>query len=146
MKNNNPNPWDFSNIDKNLISPDGHFRVEFYNLNEIAMGGPIGGECYLISPTDDRIKLNDWCGGPIIWDDSSRKLALPIWTLNREQKIAIVDIENNTITIYSRLFRVLDLRTFDKNIITGYDSPIHKTSNVEFYILKEKAESVAELK
>lgn len=145
MKTDNyPNPWNFSNVDKNLTSPNGRFRIEFEQLNEIAMGAPIGGECYLITPMK-KIKLNDWSGGPIQWDTSSKKIAIPIWVQTREQKIGIADVESKSMIIYSKIFRILDLRTFDKNIITGYDSPIYKTTSIEFDTLKEKIEEVITL-
>lgn len=36
MNNNYPNPWEFSNTDKEMLSPNQEYKIEFYNLNEIA--------------------------------------------------------------------------------------------------------------
>ncbi len=48
--------------------------------------------------------------------------------------------------IYSKIFDVLDLRSFDKNMIYGYDSPIYKTKTVSFDIDKEKIKKIIKLK
>jgi hypothetical protein len=146
--NNYPNPWDFSNIDKNTYSFDKKYKIEFDGLNEIAMGSPIGGKCYL-TYTNKRKLLNDWCGGPILWENHSHKVALPIWTRKffkgTVQQIGIADLQKMTLTIYKETFRVLDLRTFDGNIINGYDSPIHKIKTLNLDITKMKVEKIIEL-
>jgi hypothetical protein len=142
--NKYPNPWNFSNADKNLISPDGKYRIEFGELYEIAMGAPIGGTCYLIL-NDSKIELNTWSGGPVIWNGTSTKVALPIWTKNRNQKIAVVDVTTMTITIYKQEFRVLDLQRFDDNLIIGIDSPIYMTTYVKVDIDNEKTEVIKRL-
>jgi hypothetical protein len=134
MNDNYPNPWDFSNNDKNLISNDGQFKIEFGELNEIGMGAPIGGQCYLVTNSNEKILLNKWCGGPIIWETKLNKVALPIWTRKflkgTIQQIAIADIETRILTIYSQTFSVLDLRAFDNNNIYGYDSLIYNTKTI----------------
>jgi hypothetical protein len=33
----------------------------YYDLNEIAMGAPIGGECRLETADKKTIKIHDWC-------------------------------------------------------------------------------------
>ncbi len=144
MNNEMINPWHFSNTDKNLYSPDGIYKIEFYELSEIAMGAPLGGTCYLIFD-DKKIKLADWCGVPIIWNKNGNKIALPIWTKKRKQKIAIVDIVNLTITIYKREFRVLQFQNFIENSLLGVDSPIYMPKKVNFDIDKEEVEKIKEL-
>jgi len=142
MNDNYPNPWDFSNADKNLTSNDGQFRIEFGELNEIGMGAPIGGKCFLVTNTNDKILLNQWCGGPILWETRSNKVVLPIWTRKflkgTVQQIAIADLDTRTLTTYSQTFRVLDLRTFDDKNIYGYDSPIYKTKTLSLDISRMK--------
>ena len=145
MNDKYPNPWDFSNNDKNLKSPNGFYKVEYGKLNEIAMGAPIGGECFLIN-NEKRIKLSDWCGGPIIWNNSSTKIALPTGTKNRNQKIVIVDIEMMTATTYKKEFSVLNLQSFEGNLIKGIDSPIHMPTVLNFDLEKEKIEKKVQLK
>jgi hypothetical protein len=142
MINSYPNPWDFSNNDKNLLSPDGQYQIEYGKLSEIAMGAPIGGECFLVYPDHIKVQLSDWAGGPVVWQTQGGKVAFPVWTRSRDQKIAVADINARTLTIYSPTFRVLDMKTFDQGIITGQDSPIHMATNVQFDITKEKIEKV----
>ncbi len=144
MNNEYPNPWNFSNIDKNLLSPNGEYKIEFGELYEIAMGAPIGGECYLMHE-NKKLKLNEWCGGPIIWNESSYKIALPIWTKLRNQKISIVDINNQTITTFKKEFRVLHFKKFIDNNLFGLDSPIYMTTQLNFNIDKEDVETIKRL-
>jgi hypothetical protein len=146
MTSSYPNPWDFSNKDRNLISPDGQFRVEYGELFEIAMGAPVGGECFLVYPDNSKLKLSDWAGGPVVWETQGRRVAFPVWTRARDQKIAVVDIETHMLSIYSETFRVLDLKAFENNIIRGQDSPIHMTIQIEFDTSKQKVEKVKQLK
>lgn len=146
MTNSYPKPWDFSNEDKNLVSPDGQYQIEYDKLSEIAMGAPIGGECFLVGPEDSKLKLSDWAGGPVVWETQGRRVAFPVWTRARRQKIAIVDIEAKTLSIYAETFRVLDLHTFENNIVQGQDSPVYLTAQVRFDTSKEKIEKVKQLK
>ena len=139
-----PDPWNFSNNDPGLRSPDGQFKVEFGALIEIAMGAPIGGPCFLIIG-NKKIEIYSWCGGPVIWNNSSDKIALPIWTKNRAQQIAVVDLNEMTITTFKEMFRVLHFDTFNDNLITGIDSPIYMTSELNFNIDVEEIESVRQL-
>lgn len=145
MNNEYPNPWNFANIDKNLLSPNGKYKIEFGELYEIAMGAPISGECYLILD-DKKLKLNDCCCGPIIWNNSSNKIALPIWTKQRNQKISIVDVTNLTITTFKKEFRVLHFNNFLDNYLFGIDSPIYRRTTLNFDIEKEEIETIKELK
>jgi hypothetical protein len=144
MNDNYPNPWNFSNNDKNLISNDGRFKIEFGELNEIGMGAPIGGQCYLVTNGNEKVLLNKWCGGPVIWETKLNQVALPIWTRRflkgTIQQIAIADIDTRTLTIYSQTFSVLDLRAFDNNKIYGYDSPIYNTKTLKLDITEMKVE------
>ena len=144
MNNDYPNPWNFSNIDKNLLSPNGKYKIEFGELYEIAMGAPIGGKCYLIYE-NKKLKLNDWCGGPIIWNETNKKVALPLWTKQRNQKIAIVDITVLNITIFKKEFRVLHFNKFLDNHLFGIDSPIYMTAKLNFDIDKEEIETIKQM-
>jgi hypothetical protein len=146
MTNSYPNPWDFSNKDKNLVSPDGQYRIEYGGLSEISMGAPVGGECFLVGPDNSKVKLSDWAGGPVVWETQGSRVAFPVWTTTRDQKIAIADTNLRMLTIYSQTFRVLDFKTFEKGIITGQDSPIHMTTNIQFDTAKEMIEKVKKFK
>ena len=144
MRNDYPNPWDFSNSDKNLISPNQNGKIVFSELSEIAMGAPISGQSFLII-NNAAIKLNDCTGGPIIWNESGDKVALPIWTKNRKQKIAIVNLNDLTITIFKKVFSVIQFCKFDNITLSGIDSPIYKESLFNFDFNKENIESVKKL-
>lgn len=142
MATSNPTPWDFSNEDENLSSPDGHHRLAYSELSEIAMGGPIGGKCFLLYPDKSKLKVSDWAGGPAVWETNGRRVALPVWTMRRDQRLAVADLDARTLTIYSQKFRVLNLTTFDEGIIIGQDSPIHLTTTIQFATASEPIERV----
>ncbi len=144
MNNRYPNPWNFSNTDKNMLSPNGKYRVEFNKLYEIAMGGLIGGECYLIYE-DKKIKISDFCGGPIIWNEDSNKIALPIWTNKRSQKISVVDISNLTITTFKKEFMVILFDKFIGNKLFGIVSSTYRTKEINFDINNEEIEIIKQL-
>ncbi|ARS35671.1 hypothetical protein [Pontibacter actiniarum] len=145
-----PNPWDFHNTDKKLTAYTGEFKVEYYNLNEIAMGAPIGGECYIVNKENGKYKIGDCIAGPPVWETNTNRVAVPTWTRTllkgTMQKIILTDLDKMTLTTFSEIFDVLDLSSFDKNLIHGYDSPIYKKRIVAFDIKKAKVEKVTELK
>jgi hypothetical protein len=144
-----PNPWDFHNNGKTLLSSDNFHKVVYYDLNEIAMGAPIGGQCFLETTDKQKFKIHNWCGGPPAWETDGQLLAIPIWTRNflkgTVQQIGLVDTKTKELKIFSKTFRVLDLRSFDKKVIFGYDSPIHKTTAITFDIEKEKIDTIINL-
>lgn len=85
MSNRYPNAWNFSNTDKNLISKDGKYKIEYGEMYEIAMGAPLGAECFLIDNENNRkIKVCDWAGGPasgmnkriVLFSQSGQKIEL----------------------------------------------------------------------
>lgn len=138
-------PWNFSNGDENLVSFDGSFRLEYSALQEIAMGSPLMGECFLITPTNEKIVFDFLCGGPAVWAENSNKLAMPIWVRSIEgtlQQIVIVDAEARTQTIYKQTFRVLDLKAFEMDKLYGYDSPIFNTKTLDLDLSVMEVESV----
>jgi hypothetical protein len=141
-------PWDFRNDDRKVFSPTGTQKLIYRDLNEIAMGAPMGGQCYLETGDKQKIKIHDWCGGPPAWDSEGDLVAIPIWTrkfLGTGQKIGIVDTIKRELKIFKKTFDVLDIRSFDKGIVYGYDSPIYKTKTVAFNIEKEKIDKVLRL-
>lgn len=144
-----PNPWDFHNTDKKLVSADHYHKVVYYDLNEIAMGAPIGGQCFLETADNKKLKIHDWCGGPAAWETDGQLVAIPIWTRKflkgTVQQIGVLDTRNMELKIFRKTFRVLDIRSFDRTTIYGYDSPIHKTETVTFDTEKEKIETLIKL-
>jgi len=99
MTNTYPTPWDFSNDNKALTSPNNNYKVGYYDLNEIAMGAPIGGKCFLEIANKKKVLINNWCGGPAVWETDGQLIAIPIWQRKSwegtVQQIGIVDIEKN---------------------------------------------------
>ena len=142
-------PWDFHNNDRKAYSPDNFHNLVYYNLREIAMGAPIGGECYLMNKDKQQIRIHDWCGGPPAWEKEGRFVAIPIWTRKffsgTVQQIGVVDTKRRELKIFKQTFNVLDLRSFDNGVIYGYDSPIYKTTTLTFDTQKEKIDKVIEL-
>jgi hypothetical protein len=145
MNDKYPNPWNFSNIDKNLFSSEEGSKVEYGELFEIAMGGPLGADCYLVKGANKRIKISKWAGGPAIWNEIGNKVAFPIWTIDRSQKIRLIDLEANKVITFSKKFRVLDLEHFENEIIFGIDSPIYKPIEIKFDTSKENRETQKKL-
>jgi hypothetical protein len=144
-----PRPWNFQNADKALFSSDNFHRAVYYDLKEIAQGAPLGGQCFLETTNKKKVKIHDWCGGPPIWETDGQLIAIPIWIYKflkgTVQHIGIVDIKMMELKIFAKTFNVLDLRSFDKRTINGYDSPIHKTTTLIFEIDKEKIKTIIKL-
>lgn len=80
------------------------------------------------------------------WHSLNERIALPIWTKQRNQKIAIVDVANLTITTFKKEFRVLFFNKFLDNNLSGVDSPIYMTTKLIFDISKEEIEIIKQLK
>ncbi|PSR55246.1 hypothetical protein AHMF7605_17905 [Adhaeribacter arboris] len=137
-------PWGFGNNDKQMFSPDKQNRIEYFDLIEFVMGSPLAGECYWVDRNSKMYLINKLCAGPPIWNTEGNKVALPVWkrTLLKGtiQKLTIVDIIKNELTLYKKIFRVLDLKTFDKNLVTGIDSPIHNPIAFQFDLNQEEVE------
>ena len=126
-----------------MKSAVGDYRVEYGELLEIAMGAPLGGQAYLVTG-DKKLFIDSWCSGPPIWNSKGNKVAIPKWTRTfwkgTLQQLIVIDLVTADKTIFKRKFDVLDLRSFDKNKIYGYDSPRHKPKTFEFDIDQEKIE------
>jgi hypothetical protein len=100
------------------------------------MGGPLSGKAFWVDKDNKTLLLNDKCGGPPIWDKQGLRCAIPVWTKSilsgATQQIAILDTISKLFTIYKTTYHVLDLRNFDNNFISGYDSPIHNPRQFNF--------------
>lgn len=139
-----PNPWNFHNTDYALVSPDQLYQLVYYDLNEIAMGAPLGGLCYL-EGNGTKIKIHDWCGGPPVWHNEGKLLAIPIWERTAlegiVQKIGIVDLEQLELKIFEKTFRVLDLRSFKEKFVRAD----YQNTDLSFDIEAEKIEVILKL-
>ncbi len=135
-------PWDFAN---EYTSPNGKLSLEYGHVGEIAMGAPLSGECFL-KMNGEKLKLNGVFGGPIIWSKNSEKAAIPYWTQNRYQKLAIIDTTKMKILISEKVFRVIELSKIKNGFVYGLDSPIYRTERIEFDIQTEKYSGEIEIK
>lgn len=139
-----PNPWNFHNNDHALVSPDQLYQLVYYDMNEIAMGAPLGGLCYL-EGNGTKIKIHNWCGGPPVWENKGLSFAIPIWERTAlegtVQKIGIVDLEQLELKIFEKTFRVLYLRSFEGKVVRAG----HQNTDLSFDIDAEKIEVVLNL-
>lgn len=132
-----PDPWTFDN-NLNFPSPDNTHRVVYGYVGEVAMGGPLRGECFLESEGKPSVKIHGRCGGPPVWETSGGMVAIPIWTRDQGQRMGVVDLAKMELTIFQERFGVLHIKRFDKNLIsTGTGKP--------FDIGKKKIDSVVAL-
>lgn len=149
MKVHYPNPWDFQNTDKELISPDNVQKLIYGEMIEIGMGAPIGGSCFLETANKDKIPIPKHCGGPPAWETEGQLVAVPIWSRTVLKgtiaQIGVVDTGSKELRIFAKTFRVLDLRSFHKNTIYGYDSPIYMPKTIAFNIESEKVITIIKL-
>ena len=79
----------------------------------------MGDKCFLLYPDNSKLKVSDWAGGPAVWETNGRRVALPVWTMRRDQRLAVVDLAARTLTIYAQKFRVLNLKAFDEGEVVG---------------------------
>ncbi len=131
LLNQYPNAWQFSNADKQTLSPNKKYRVIYGNLEEFAMGGPIGGACRLVDEENRSYLIDECCGGPPVWS-ADNKVALGKWFGNTTQQILVLDPIVMEITVYKGLFVILNLREFEGGVIKGIESPIHEPEHVMF--------------
>lgn len=131
------NPWSFSNVDKSLESPDGICKIAFEHIHELAMSAPLTAIGYLIIE-HEKIKISDYCGGPVVWDRNGRRVAIPIWTAQLKQQIVVVDINQRMITTYRKKFSVLHLTDFTDNHLIGSDGPSDKCEKINFSLANEE--------
>lgn len=138
------NPWNFHNTDNALVSPDQLYQLVYYDLNEIAMGAPLGGPCYL-EGNGEKVKIHDWCGGPPVWHNEGKLLVIPIWERTAlegtVQKVGIVDLERLELKIFEKTFRVLDLRSFEEKVVRA----VYQNTHLSFDIEAEKIEVILKL-
>jgi hypothetical protein len=132
-----PDPWTFDEH-KDFPSPDKSHRLVYENLSEVAMGAPSLGAGYIETGSKQRIKIHDSCGGPPLWEITGKMVALPIWTIDRGQRLGVVDLAKMELTIFQEKFGVLHIRSFDKNLIDTRSSKL-------FDINKKRIETVMSL-
>ncbi|WP_415753787.1 hypothetical protein [Pseudomonas leptonychotis] len=115
--------WSYESTIK---SPNGIFTASIVNANEIAMGAPTSGTLKLST----GFAFNN-CNPSFVWSDDSKFIAVPVWQGNRSQRLAIINVEDGKINYHETKFRVLELSSFIKGVVSGIDSPIYKPKKVE---------------
>lgn len=120
-------PWttSLSNFKEKLYSPNGQYMLEYQSLMEIAMGAPVSGSCTLInknasSTTKKSLILHSSAGLPFAWNESSTKVAFPIWsTIGNlpKARIAVFDTEKHQLVLYQKKDSLVWIKSFTENII-----------------------------
>jgi hypothetical protein len=118
-------------------SPDGRFIATYDDAMEVAMGAPTRG---VIKISEKRggatiAALSD-ANGSFIWSADSSSLAFPHWTRSRMQQLVVVRLPQGITEPLEGEYRVLELESFDHDLIEGIDSPIHHPSKVSVSVKK----------
>lgn len=109
-------PWA---TDVKVPSPDGVLFAELFG-GEISMGGPTVGNLEISNGI-----FVESCNPSMVWSSDSTQLAIPQWTNDRKQQILIIDVQRRLISCSTDVYRVLELHSFDGQIVRGVDSPYH---------------------
>ncbi|MEO0896499.1 MAG: hypothetical protein AAFY71_08890 [Bacteroidota bacterium] len=141
MSEHQDSPWYFGNAQ----APMGEFVIEYDYLSEIAMGSPLAGVCFLHTPNGARLQLHDFAAGPAIWNASGTRVAFPGWTPYRQQQLCLVDIMAKTLTVFTKIFRVLEIKECKGDHIIGVDSPIFQPIDFSINIHEEDKQSITPL-
>jgi hypothetical protein len=134
-------PWTFD-IAEGFNAPGGDYKINYEGIHEIAQGSPLLGECYLWKK-DEKILISKTCSGPPVWSRDSKYFVVPIWRKlffqGMIQKIALVDIEEETIKYSKSNYDVVHLIKLENNRLELIDSPAYhpksldiKIENIEF--------------
>jgi hypothetical protein len=139
-----PDPWTINNTDSVLTSPSGAFKLEYGDLREVGMGAPVGGPLFL-HDGGHKTLLHKWCGGPLVWDLTRNRFAIPIWTSKffkgTVQQIAVFDLDERKAVIYKPTFNVLHFNKFHDRVVEGIISPIYKSRPLNFDTRREPMDS-----
>ena len=121
-------PWD-DFVKKE--SPDGRFLAVYDRAMEVAMGAPTRGVIKISEMKDgtEIIELGN-ANASFVWSSDSSAIAFPRWTQSRKQQLVVVRFPQCKIEPFDTEYRVLELESFDGDMIQGIDSPIHRPSKV----------------
>jgi hypothetical protein len=123
-------PWDFNVGAQQFVAPDHgqSLRYQFDRLSEIGMGGPLRGPCFWIRPDGKEVLIHENCGGPPVWQQQGKYVAIPIWKFSRLKswtaRIGVLVLASKQLVLFKESFQVLHLKQFEGCLITGVDSPI----------------------
>lgn len=112
-------PWEQDDIE--VSTPSGRLSVLVQGASEIAMGAPTCGVLRLASGR----KISS-CNPSLVFSQDEQFLAVPRWTRARDQKLAILRLDNGAFLELDQKFRVLKLLSFSAARVRGIDSPVYQ--------------------
>lgn len=121
-------PWSYG---ENVESPNGDLVAIVNDAAEVGMGAPTSGTLEI----SNGIEVAD-CNPSIVWSEDSKYLAVPQWTKSRDQRLMVIDVVSKDKYLVPKKYRVLELHQFKNGVISGIDSPIHKSSVIKVNIRK----------
>jgi hypothetical protein len=131
---------------KNCISPDGKCNITFARFEEISMGGPLCGDCFLQIGANKPLLLHETCGSYPIWRADNSQVFFMIWTHSGEQfriqKLAQYTISSGELVVFERVFTMLELKNLNKDNLQAVMSPYYRSLEISIDLKKERIESV----
>ncbi|HEY6331849.1 MAG TPA: hypothetical protein VI756_21155 [Blastocatellia bacterium] len=119
-------PWEYS---AELMSPNHLVRALIDDSSEISMGGPVSGTLRLSNGF-----AVDSCNTSMIWSDDSKYLAVPQWTLGRQQRLLVISVHDRILGYAPEIYGVLELRFFSSGVIEGIDSPAFRPKQIQVHL------------
>jgi hypothetical protein len=139
--------FDFNNV--SWKSPDGNFRLIYTDLYHNEDSSLLAGKCYLES-VGIKSYLGETFSGPPVWSDDSMYIAIPRWITSFQpgylQKLYIMNVLTRKIWQSMEEFRVLNLISFNGQVIYGTDSPNYRPKQIEISIGDKLFESFKVIK
>ena len=155
---NESDPWVVGPGSLEQTSPDEKSAIKFTRLNEFRMSSPLGGDCLLEikeGENSGEYKVPAFVGFPGVWESEGDNFALPIWIIIQNQdeqesetifqRLGVVNALQKTLTIYEEEFGVLHIKSFEKGIVSGIDSPIYEPKELKFDITLGKVNTIINL-
>lgn len=113
-------------------SPDGRYVAHISSADEVHMGAPTSGRLVIADlRTGGIVGQYESCNPSFVWSAQSDALAVPQWTSNLRQRLAVISVPDGRRRVLSGVFRVLELHSFHTGIIQGVDSSAHMPSRIE---------------
>jgi hypothetical protein len=122
-------PWAVS---ADRVSPDRRYKAAIKDASEIAMGAPTSGTLVVTDLTTNRIVAEyGACNPSLAWSDTSDLLAVPQWTSQRAQRVALIEVATGRLRLLPQQFRVLEIHSFSGRVVRGIDSPAYMPRAIE---------------
>jgi len=92
------------------------------------MGAPTSGALFL-----DGKKYPGRFGPSAVWSDNSKYCVIPKWDMPN-QLLSLIDVETGKIHVSPTRYSVLELKSLEKGILTGIESPIYEKRTLHLVI------------